>query len=331
MITREFEGPYLRNESGAMYLNGDSSSLCVVSRTQSEVEAAVCNSPRQKPSHVSTSARVRRKKIKYGDSASKWLIRRNSLHGERWIHATRQLEFHRIINYQLVKPDAESVLSKLLFKTEFKSNSPNIQQAAACRTPPTLLHVPDPISYRVRGEFPNYSHAKLKHNIKLCCLSFFIRPIIALVWALLCTHMEDYQIIQDQIAWCTWKTYTRHDYSFHGNTSSTSAMLCTAATRHPAARALRQLRRAPRVLVSRPQRHYIDYAVRRRDIVFWVYDYLDYSSRLGNLSRATTTSSTTSRINLWLVEFTSNRRGSITSRRGFVDTRPRIKLSHLFQ
>jgi hypothetical protein len=44
----------------------------------------------------------------------------------------------------------------------------------------------------------------------------------------------------------------------------------------PAARALRQPRCASRVLVSRPQRLYIDYTVRRRDIVFWVYDYFDY-------------------------------------------------------
>jgi hypothetical protein len=76
-----------------------------------------------------------------------------------------QLEFHRISNRQLVKPDAESVLSKLLFKTEFESNSPNIQQTVACRTPPALQHVLDPISYGVRGEFHNYSHAKLKHNV----------------------------------------------------------------------------------------------------------------------------------------------------------------------
>jgi hypothetical protein len=44
----------------------------------------------------------------------------------------------------------------------------------------------------------------------------------------------------------------------------------------PAARALRQPCRAPRVLVFRPQRLYIDYTVRRRDIVFWVYDYFNY-------------------------------------------------------
>jgi hypothetical protein len=48
----------------------------------------------------------------------------------------------------------------------------------------------------------------------------------------------------------------------------------------PAARALRQPRRAPRVVVSRPQLLYIDYAVRRRDVVFWAYDYLDYLPRL---------------------------------------------------
>jgi hypothetical protein len=36
----------------------------------------------------------------------------------------------------------------------------------------------------------------------------------------------------------------------------------------------------PRVLVSRSQWLYIDYAVRRRDIVFWAYDYLDYLPRL---------------------------------------------------
>jgi hypothetical protein len=48
----------------------------------------------------------------------------------------------------------------------------------------------------------------------------------------------------------------------------------------PAAQALRQPRRAPRVLVSRPQRLYIDYAIRRRDVVFWAYNYLDYLPRL---------------------------------------------------
>jgi hypothetical protein len=35
-----------------------------------------------------------------------------------------------------------------------------------------------------------------------------------------------------------------------------------------------------RVLVSRLQRLYVDYAVRRHDVVFWAYDYLDYLPRL---------------------------------------------------
>jgi hypothetical protein len=68
-------------------------------------------------------------------------------------------------------------------------------------------------------------------------------------------------------------TYTHKTYM------STTAQ-CAATTRHPAAQALRQPRRAPRVLVSRPQRLYIDYAVRCRNIVFWAYDYLDYLPRL---------------------------------------------------
>jgi hypothetical protein len=61
-----------------------------------------------------------------------------------------------------------------------------------------------------------------------------------------------------------------------------SSMSSVVSTRHPAAQALRQPRRAPRVLVFLSQRLYIDYVVRRRDIVFWAYDYFDYSSRLVN-------------------------------------------------
>jgi hypothetical protein len=88
----------------------------------------------------------------------------------------------------------------------------------------------------------------------------------------------------------------RREYSSPGHNGSTSTSPCIPTTRHPAAQALRQPCRAPRVLVSRPQQLYIDYVVRCRDIVFW-----------------------------------PNRRGSITDCHGFVDTRPRIKLSHLFQ
>jgi hypothetical protein len=64
----------------------------------------------------------------------------------------------------------------------------------------------------------------------------------------------------------------------------------------------------------------------------WHYlDYFDYSSRLVKLSRAATTSSITSPIHLRLVDFSNNRRGSITDCHGFVDSHPQIKLSHLFQ
>jgi hypothetical protein len=80
-------------------------------------------------------------------------------------------------------------------------------------------------------------------------------------------------------------TAVRRDYSSPGRTGSTSTSSCIATTRHLAARALRQPCRAPRVLVSRPQRLYIDYTVRRRNIVFWAYDYLDYLSRLVSTSK----------------------------------------------
>jgi hypothetical protein len=68
----------------------------------------------------------------------------------------------------------------------------------------------------------------------------------------------------------------RRGYSSPGHSGSTSTSPCIATTRHPAAQALHQPPRAPRVLISRPQRLYIDYAVRRHDVVFWAYDYFDY-------------------------------------------------------
>jgi hypothetical protein len=129
-------------------------------------------------------------------------------------------------------------------------------------------------------------------------------------------------------ATCARNTYT-------STTTSTSGCInASTTTHHSTAQALRQPYRAPRVLVSRPQRLYIDNAVRRRDVVFWVYNYFDYSSRLVSTRKLVedgSRASTTSRIHLQLVDFSSNRRGSITDRHGFVDSRPRIKLSHLFQ
>jgi hypothetical protein len=144
-------------------------------------------------------------------------------------------------------------------------------------------------------------------------------------------HSKATSRLQDILAWLTHKMYASITASSSGLTGPTTTSSFAATTRHPVARALRQPCCAPRVLVSRPQRLYMDYAVRRRDFVFWAYDYFDYSPRLVNLSRAATTSSTTSRIHLRLVNFSNNCRGSITDRHGFADTRPRIKLSHLFQ
>jgi hypothetical protein len=54
----------------------------------------------------------------------------------------------------------------------------------------------------------------------------------------------------------------RRDYSSPGRTGSTSTTTCTASTRLPAAVALRQPCRAPRVLISRLQRFYINHAAR---------------------------------------------------------------------
>jgi hypothetical protein len=113
------------------------------------------------------------------------------------------------------------------------------------------------------------------------------------------TSQEARTRFQDQLACCTPKTYasrttscaaTTHHLAaralrqprraprllISGRTRSTSTSPCAATTHHLAARALRQPCRAPRVLVSRPQRLYIDYAVRRHDVVFWAYDYFDY-------------------------------------------------------
>jgi hypothetical protein len=68
--------------------------------------------------------------------------------------------------------------------------------------------------------------------------------------------------------------FSQLDYSSPGCTVSTSAMLCAATTRLPGAPALLQPRRAPRLLVSRQHRLYLDYSMRRRDIIFyshWLY------------------------------------------------------------
>jgi hypothetical protein len=91
-----------------------------------------------------------------------------------------------------------------------------------------------------------------------------------------CTHRSKRKLQNSAMiaATCARNTYT-------STTTSTSGCLNTSTTtRHSAVRALCQPCRAPQVLVSRPQQLYIDYAARRRDVVFWAYDYLDYLPRL---------------------------------------------------
>jgi hypothetical protein len=129
-------------------------------------------------------------------------------------------------------------------------------------------------------------------------------------------HTQDvrkYNCIVKRPHWPYNNFVVRCDYSSPGRTGSTSTLLCAASTRLPAAAALHGLRRTP------PRLRLLGVRL------------LNYSPRLVNLSRAATTSSTTSRIHLRLVNFSNNCRGSITDRHGFADTRPRIKLSHLFQ
>jgi hypothetical protein len=75
-----------------------------------------------------------------------------------------------------------------------------------------------------------------------------------------------YQEVSRSYARATTRFYinygVRRDYSSPGRMGSTSTTPCAAATHLPVARALRQPRRTPRVLVSRPQRLYLDYAAR---------------------------------------------------------------------
>jgi hypothetical protein len=77
----------------------------------------------------------------------------------------------------------------------------------------------------------------------------------------------------------------RCDYSSPGRTGSTSTLPCAVTTRHPAARALRQPCRAPRLLVTRPHGLYVNLAVRRG------YSSLGRSGSTSNMLYATATSS----------------------------------------
>jgi hypothetical protein len=70
-----------------------------------------------------------------------------------------------------------------------------------------------------------------------------------------------------------------------GSTGSTSALSCAATTRDPAAQALPQHCRAPRLLVTRPHRLYVNLAVRRE------YSSPSRSSSTSTTSYAAATSS----------------------------------------
>jgi hypothetical protein len=95
--------------------------------------------------------------------------------------------------------------------------------------------------------------------------------------AILSSRIPSSQINSSGIVLCTHKM---HQQDARSLPDAHERRKRATTTRHPAARALRQPCRAPRVLVSRPQRLYIDYTVCRHDVVFWAYDYFDYSSRL---------------------------------------------------
>jgi hypothetical protein len=109
----------------------------------------------------------------------------------------------------------------------------------------------------------------------------------------------------------------RREYSSPGHSGSTSTSPCIPTTRLPAAAALHRLRRTP------PRHRLLGVRLPR----LLTSTSLNQKTSRGRLSRH----QQLVRIHLQLVDFSSNRRGSITDRHGFVDTRPRIKLSHLFQ
>jgi hypothetical protein len=109
----------------------------------------------------------------------------------------------------------------------------------------------------------------------------------------------------------------RRDYSSPGRTGSTSASPCAASTRLPAAAALHRLRRTP------PRHRLLGVRLPR----LLTSTSLNQKTSRGRLSRH----QQLVRIHLQLVDFTSNRRVSIIDSHDFVDSCPRIKLSHLFQ
>jgi hypothetical protein len=166
-------------------------------------------------------------------------------------------------------------------------------------------------------------------------------------------HIKSYTSrLQGSLLGAHNKTYASTTASSSGLTGPTPTLLFAATTRHPVARALRQPSRAPRLLVTRPHRLYVNLVVHRKysspgrsgstSTTPYAATTSLLSVQLPRLLTSTSLNQKTSRgrlprhqqlvrIHLQLVDFSPNRRGSIIDRHGFVDTRPRIKLSHLFQ
>jgi hypothetical protein len=79
-------------------------------------------------------------------------------------------------------------------------------------------------------------------------------------------HTQDvrkYSCIIKRPQWPYINFAVHRDYSSPGRTGSTSASPCAASTRLLAIAALHQLRRASRLLVTRPHKLYVSLAVRR--------------------------------------------------------------------
>jgi hypothetical protein len=79
-------------------------------------------------------------------------------------------------------------------------------------------------------------------------------------------HTQDvrkYNCIIKRHHWPYINFAVHRDYSSPGRTGSTSASPCAASARLPAIEALHQLRRASRLLVTRPHRLYVSLVVRR--------------------------------------------------------------------
>jgi hypothetical protein len=77
-------------------------------------------------------------------------------------------------------------------------------------------------------------------------------------------HIKSYTSrLQGSLLGAHGKTYASSTALSSGLTGPTSTSSFAATTRHPVTRALRQPSRAPRLLVTRPHRLYVNLAVRR--------------------------------------------------------------------